>query len=98
MVAHTTHISSSDYCEECNRQFAKWQELIRNQEVRTVLVLEHYLYFYFLYSSHNYRANHRLPRDDICFQQDGAPAHYGQNVREHLYQVFHNNGLVGDVT
>ncbi|KAJ4426096.1 hypothetical protein ANN_26905 [Periplaneta americana] len=43
-------------------------------------------------------ANHRLPRDDICFQQDGAPAHYGQNVREHLYQVFHNNGLVGDVT
>ncbi|KAJ4425351.1 hypothetical protein ANN_27966, partial [Periplaneta americana] len=33
-------------------------------------------------------ANHRLPRDDIYLQLDGLPAHYGQNVREHLDQVF----------
>lgn len=35
-----------------------------------------------------HQINHRLPNDDIYFQQDGAPAHYGQNVRGYLDQIF----------
>jgi len=36
--------------------------------------------------------------DDIYFQQDGAPPHYGVNVRQHLDEVFPNRWIGRRVT
>lgn len=37
--------------------------------------------------------NAQLIRNDIWLQQDGAPPHYGRNVREYLDEIFHTRWI-----